>query len=270
MGCKLVAVSVKPTSHADWKILAPAQTGVQYHEECDSTNTLASRAGSDGTPTPLWFVAGKQKSGRGRRGRAWTSSPGNLYSSYLFKPELNIPELATLPFLVSLAVRDTFIRLGCSPKKVQCKWPNDVLISEKKASGILIESSAAPGLKTDFIVVGIGLNLMHFPEDAQFAATSVAAETNNTPDVTSAFKILSHSLHERLQSWHPEDAAGIIKEWRACAWGMGMRREIRTNDETFHATLIGLKDDGGLSLRLDNGDNKQLYAGDVFAPPSGC
>jgi len=270
MGCKLVAVSVKPTDKSEWNLLAPAKTGVQFHEVCESTNTLACSAGIDGTTTPMWFVAGQQKAGRGRRGRAWTSAPGNFYGSYLFKPALKVSDLATLPFLVSLAVRDTFIGLGCHPSKVQCKWPNDVLISEKKASGILIESSAAPSLNTDFIVVGVGLNLAHFPEDAQFGATSIAASTNNIPEVMSAFKILSHSLHERLENWQPENATAVIEEWRACAWGMGMRREIRTNDETFHATLIGLNDDGGLSLRLDNGVSKQLYAGDVFAPPAGC
>lgn len=270
MGCKLVAVSVKPTGRSDWNLLAPKDIGVQFHEVCESTNTLASSAGSDGTGTPMWFVAGQQQAGRGRRGRAWTSEPGNFYGSYLFKPALKISELATLPFLVSLAVRDTFIGLGCNPNKVLCKWPNDVLISEKKASGILIESSAASGLTTDFIVVGIGLNLAHFPHDAQFGATSVAAATNNIPEVMSAFKILSHGLHDRLQNWQPEDAAGVIQEWRKFAWGIGMRREIRTNDETFHATLIGVNDDGGLSLRLDNGGSKQLYAGDVFAPPVGC
>ena len=270
MGCKLIAVSVKPTGHFEWGFLAPDGTGVQFYELCESTNTLACSAGSDGTQTPMWFVAGQQRAGRGRRGRVWTSAPGNLYCSYLFKPVLRISELATLPFLVSLAVRDTFIGLGCSPDEVQCKWPNDVLISEKKASGILIESSAAPSLMTDFIVVGVGLNLAHFPDDAQFGATSVAVETNNIPDVMSAFKILSHSLHERLQNWQPANAVNVIKEWRTCAWGMGIRREIRTNDETFHATLIGLGDDGGLSLLLDNGNSKRLYAGDVFALPVDC
>lgn len=267
MGCKLTAVSVKQRPVSDWGLLAPDGTDVEFHEICESTNSLASAAGTAGKHAPVWFVAGEQSAGRGRRSRPWTSKPGNLYCSYLFRPCLKISDMATLPFLVSLAVRDTFIGLGCDNGAVQCKWPNDVLIEEKKASGILIESSAGPGLDTDFIIVGIGLNLVHFPADAQFPATSVRAETNHTADVATAFKILSHTLGQRLQTWQPRDTGGLMEEWRACSWGMGMRREIHAGGETFHATLIGLEDDGGLRLRLDSGIEKQLYAGDVFAPP---
>lgn len=267
MGCKLAAVSVKQRIASDWGLLVPDGTDVEFHEICESTNSLASVAGATGKATPKWFVAGEQSAGRGRRSRAWTSNPGNLFCSYLFRPCLKVSDLATLPFLVSLTVRDTFISLGCDEAAVQCKWPNDVLICEKKASGILIESSAAPGLKTDFIVIGIGLNLAHFPEDTQFAATSVCAQTGHSADTATAFKILSHTLDQRLQTWQPNATAKLLEEWRACAWGMGMRREINAGGESFHATLIGLEDDGGLRLRLDNGIEKQLYAGDVFTSP---
>lgn len=249
---------------SEWSLLAPDGTSVEFHEVCESTNNLASTSGTAAVRTPAWFVAGEQTAGRGRRSRAWASKPGNLYCSYLFRPHLNIADLATLPFLVALSVRDVFIGLGCVADTVQCKWPNDVLISGKKASGILIESSAAPGLKTDFIVIGIGINLTHFPLDAKFPATSVVAETGNTVDAATAFKILSHSLGQRLTAWLPDKNAKLMKEWRDCAWGLGMRREIRTGSDTFHATLIGVEDDGGLRLRLDDGNEKQLYAGDVF------
>lgn len=252
---------------ADWNLLAPDGTSVEFHQVCESTNIIANMAGLKGTEAPKWFVAAEQKTGRGRRGRTWSSPVGNFYGTYLFRPQLKVAELAKLPFLISLAVRDTFVDLGCSSANVLCKWPNDVLISEKKASGILIESNAAPGLSTGYVALGIGLNLAHFPDDAQFPATSVANEVMQTPSVMTAFKILSHALDRRLHSWNEEGTIGTINEWRAHAWGMGMRREIRTNDDSFHATLIGLNDDGGLSLRLDNGVEKQLYAGDVFTSP---
>jgi len=256
---------VKSHSSSDWGLLAPHGTGVDFREVCESTNLLANAAGTNGLVRPTWFVAAEQKAGRGRRGRNWSSPVGNLYCSYIFRPLVKISELAKLPFLVSLAVRDTFVGLGCSPNNVLCKWPNDVLISEKKASGILIESNATPGLAADYVVVGIGLNLAHFPSDSLFPATSVALETGDTPKATSAFKILSHAIDNRIQSWIAKGSVDTINEWRVNAWGMGMRRLIRTNDESFHATLIGLHEDGGLSLRLDNGIEKQLYAGDVFS-----
>lgn len=253
---------------SEWNLLTPEGICVEFHEVCESTNILANAYGASGPASPKWFVAAEQKTGRGRRGRNWSSPLGNLYCSYIFQPIVKPSELGTLPFLVSLAVRDTFIGLGCASAKVACKWPNDVLIAEKKASGILIETSTASGQAAGFVVVGIGLNLTHFPSDALFPATSVAAECGNPPEVTSAFKILSHSLDSRLGSWVENGPSQTIKEWRANTWGLGMRREIRTNDETFHATLIGLNDDGGLSLRLDNGIEKRVYTGDVFTSPT--
>ncbi len=251
----------------EWQSLAPDGTKVQYFDQCGSTNSLATEAGAKGLPGNTWFVAGKQSAGKGRRGNAWLSETGNLYSSYLARPAVLISELATLPYLVSLAVRDTFIALGCKSESVQCKWPNDVLINEKKASGILIESNAGSGMKCDFIVIGIGLNLKNFPPDARFPATSVLDETSSLVKVTAAFRVLSRALQQRIDSWRPNDVGSMIEEWRACGWGIGMRREIRTNNESFFATLEGVDDTGGLSLRLDDGTMRCLYAGEVFGPP---
>lgn len=258
---------MRETQHQEWRALVPDGTDAHFIEVCGSTNTLATEAGTAGNKGPMWFIAGRQDAGRGRRGRPWASANGNLYCSYLFGPDAFLADLAALPFLTALAVRDTLVSLGCAPDAVKCKWPNDVLVDSKKISGILIESSAAPGLKTDFAIVGIGINLVHFPSDAQFSATSVADETGSTHDVATAFKILSHVLHERLATWNPRSPERVANEWRQHAWGMGKRREIRTNDETFFATLMGLDDTGGLVLRLDDGNERTLFAGDVFTSP---
>lgn len=244
----------------------PEGTDARYFDVCGSTNSLAVEDGARGEHGPTWFVAGRQENGRGRRGRDWTSYGGNLYCSYLFRPKAMLSDLAALPFLVALAVRDTLRALGCADASVQCKWPNDILVNGRKASGILIESSAAPGLRTDFVVIGIGINLRHFPMDAQFPATSVADETGREAETAAAFKILAHVLHERLAAWDPKNPAAVAAEWRKCAWGIGERREIRTADETLDGILIGLDDDGGLRLQLDDGSERRLYAGDVFPP----
>lgn len=216
---------------------------------------------------PTWFVANRQTDGRGRRGRSWLSGDGNLFCSLLTRLDLKMSELATLPYLVSLAVRDTFVQLGCEPELVQCKWPNDVLIGEKKSSGILIESSAGDHGKIDFVVIGIGLNLAHYPSDAQFPATCVSNEIGEDIATSKAFKVLAHRLKERLDQWNPSNVEQIVREWVSVAWGLSQRREIRTAGETFMATLNGLDEKGGLELILDDGTRRTLYAGDVFASP---
>ena len=251
----------------EWMSLAPSGVSVSYYNECSSTNTLAVEQGAKGFEQPTWFVAGKQTAGRGRRGRAWSSQGGNLYGSLLTRIDGRLSDLATLPYVVALAVRDTFVVLGCAPDTVRCKWPNDVLINEKKASGILIESSAGSHQDIDFVVIGIGLNLNHHPEDAQFPSTNVTKEAGSETSPSRAFGQLSHALHERLSSWQPNNVADVVKEWSDVSWGIGKRREIRTNYKTFTATLKGLDNDGGLRLQLDDGTLRTLYAGDVFAGP---
>ena len=247
--------------------LAPNGVSVNYYDECSSTNYLAVEQGAKGFQQPTWFVAGKQTAGRGRRGRAWVSQTGNLYGSLLTRIEGKLSDLATLPYVVALAVRDTFIASGCDAGQIQCKWPNDVLIGEKKASGILIESSADGSQNIDFVVIGVGLNLKHCPDGAQFPSTCVIDQTGTEVSASQAFKYLSHALHERLNSWQPDNVAEVVREWSSVSWGIGKRREIRTTDETFTATLMGLDNDGGLTLQLDDGTQRILYAGDVFAGP---
>lgn len=268
MGSRFAVIRVTSLFQQEWMSLAPSGVSVNYYDECSSTNSLAVEKGAQGFQQPTWFVAGKQTAGRGRRGRTWTSQSGNLYGSLLTCIEGQLNDLATLPYVVALAVRDTFLALGCDPSKVRCKWPNDVLIDEKKASGILIESSADGSQNIDFVVVGVGLNLKHSPESAQFPSTCVTDHTGVDVSPSQAFRHLSHALHERLSSWQPNNVADVVREWSDVSWGLGKRREIRTNDETFTATLIGLDKDGGLRLHLDDGTMRTLYAGDVFAGPS--
>lgn len=251
----------------EWASLAPEGTNVQYYAECGSTNSVATEAGAEGFETPTWYVTGRQTAGRGRRGRTWLSKPGNLYCSLLTHIGVKLSDLATLPYLVALAVRDTFIDIGCAPDTVQCKWPNDILINEKKSSGVLIESSAAQSQMTDFVVIGIGLNLANFPEDTTFPATCVKRETGIDVPPSTAFKSLSKNMRRRLVAWRPNDVSTLISEWRDASWGMGERREIHTLGETFVATLDGIDDKGGLKLRLEDGTMRVLFAGDVFSGP---
>ncbi|WP_262695094.1 biotin--[acetyl-CoA-carboxylase] ligase [Kordiimonas aquimaris] len=242
----------------------PQGTNAFFIPECDSTNTLAVEAGNKGKVVPSWFIAGKQNAGRGRRGRPWTSETGNLFCSYLFQPSAQLSNITPLPFIVALALRDTLIALGCHPEQVKCKWPNDVLVNEQKISGILIESSTAHAGNTGFIVIGIGVNLAHTPSGTQFIATSLTDILDKTLSPQTVFKKLAKNLAERLQSWTQDQMSLLVEEWSACAWGLGNRREIRTNDATFHARVMGLAPDGALKLKLDDGSSKQIYAGDVF------
>ncbi|WP_286828568.1 MULTISPECIES: biotin--[acetyl-CoA-carboxylase] ligase [Kordiimonas] len=242
----------------------PNGVGAFFFEVCDSTNARAATLAIAGEPGPLWVVAGEQSAGRGRRGRSWTSKTGNLYASLMFRPHIRPQDLAALPFIVALAVRDTFLAFGAPESHVQCKWPNDILIGERKASGVLIESSAKHGGMLDYVIIGIGMNLVHFPDDAAFGATSLLHVTGQEVSVKDAATVLAEKLYARIDAWKVDDFRSVAEEWTRYSWGLGQSRELRTHDETFTATLLGLSDDGALIARLDDGLEKRLYAGDVF------
>ncbi len=241
----------------------PHGVGAHFYPELDSTNAFAQALTCQGERGPIWIAAGQQVAGKARQGRNWVSKPGNLYCSLLFAPQIAPADIAPLPFIVSLAVRDTFIALGVNPDVAQCKWPNDVLLHEKKASGILIESSAS-GNSIDYLIVGIGMNLAHYPDDAIFKATSFTEVASKQVDVRVALAILAEKLKGRLDAWRLGDFEPIRAEWLSCAWGFGNKRLIRTATETFTGTLVDLNSQGAVNVILDDGTEKTIYVADIF------
>src|SRR5947209_14909108 len=110
-----------------------------------------------GDPGRLWLVAREQKQGRGRRGRSWSSPPGNLYASVLLSdaaPSQHLPELG---FVASLALLNTMRAILGEDPRLGLKWPNDILFDGAKLSGILLESSLLPSGATA-CVAGFGVN----------------------------------------------------------------------------------------------------------------
>jgi len=242
----------------------PAGVGALFYSECDSTNSVASAMAASETKGPVWIAAGRQTSGRGRKGRVWDSEEGNLYSSFLFAPALQASDMAALPFVVALALRDAFIVAGCAAERVHCKWPNDILINNKKAAGVLIESSAKAGGRLDHIVIGIGANLKFSPTEAIFPATSLYEENGCSLSPKEFLVGLAATLKNRLDSWDLHNFSPIKEEWTRAAWGLGATRTINTALESFDAELMGLDDEGGLIVRLPDGTLKTVVTADIF------
>jgi len=252
------------SDYEDWGASVPHGVEAHFYSECDSTNKVAANYIRLGLPSPLWIIAGTQSGGRGRRGRTWVSEPGNLYASLVFKPTLHPKDLSALPYVVALAVRDTLIEFGLPPIEVTCKWPNDILVNGRKLSGILIESSAKSVSELEYVIVGIGINLLHSPEETAFEATSLRAQLGQEIAVIDAVQTLASKMKNRLEAWTVADFEPIRDEWMSCAWGLGQIRRIYTATEAFDAKLIGLDDQGGLQVVQENGDKRLIVAADIF------
>src|SRR5687768_10902544 len=124
-------------------------------QQTASTNADMLGLASEGAPEGLWLRAVEQTAGRGRLGRAWISSPGNLYASTIVRLRPNDSTPATLALMAAVALDETLRAHGAEP---WIKWPNDLYLVDAKLTGILLERAG------EAVVVGVGVNLAHHPE----------------------------------------------------------------------------------------------------------
>lgn len=232
----------------------------------ESTNDVAWDALAAGAAEGTVVVADLQTRGRGREGRVWHTPAGlGLAMSVLLVPGCERHTLTVLPLAVGLALARALARAGAAP---QLKWPNDVLIGGRKASGVLCESRRGPD-GDDAIVTGIGVNVLQrpedFPEDVRGIATSLAIEGVRTDRETLAAWILD-ALEPLWTELDQAGPAGIVEAWRGQATFWGRRLTVRTPAGEVSGTAQTLAEDGALVLVGEGGATVRVVAGDVALP----
>ncbi|MEG9861075.1 MAG: biotin--[acetyl-CoA-carboxylase] ligase [Parvularculales bacterium] len=244
----------------------PAGYNLLYRETLDSTNEEALRLGQAGEEGPLWVVARRQTAGRGRRGRAWTSPEGNLMTSLLLSLSVTPIVAAQLSFVAGLAVYDMIVELSRGKKNVGLKWPNDVLLADKKIAGILLEASGTAN-KRMRLIIGIGINLVHYPKDTPYPAASVAAFTGEIHSISQVLPLLAHKFSVRFQEWiYGEGFETTRLAWLERAAGVGEKIEVRLPSTIHKGIFAGLDEQGALMLAQGRGRVCSIPAGDVFFP----
>jgi BirA family biotin operon repressor/biotin-[acetyl-CoA-carboxylase] ligase len=235
-------------------------------EQIDSTNAEARRRAEAGEAGPLWITAGRQTAGRGRRGRAWSTEPGNLAATLLTSVRKPPAEAAQTAFVAALAVAD--LCEAYVPKSlVGIKWPNDVLVAGAKVAGILIESGTLPDGRL-WLAVGCGVNLAHAPADTPYPATSLAAHLRDgvaePPCPAEAMGAFAANFRGWMGAWEERGFPAIADAWSERARGLGGFCVARLGAETVEGVAEGLDTDGALRLRLRSGEVRRITAGDVF------
>ena len=232
------------------------------YETIGSTNDELKRLAREGATEGLVICAEQQTAGRGRRGRAWVSPPGNLYSSTLLRPQCRAATAAQLGFVAALGVAGAIGELAPTIA-LRCKWPNDLLANGKKISGILLETEMVASDRPDFVVLGVGVNLASSPRDVAYPATSLAAE--GAPTISSKIMIAAFIRHlsEWLAIWRAEGFGAIRNAWLSQAAGLGEPIRVRLERDTLEGRFLDLDDDGALMLGLPGG-SRRITAGEVF------
>jgi BirA family biotin operon repressor/biotin-[acetyl-CoA-carboxylase] ligase len=230
----------------------------------DSSNDEAKRLAEAGAEDGTLVWVQEQLQGRGRRGRAWASPPGNLYLSLVLRPGCAAAEAAQLGFVAALGIGDGVGSVAPPLVEVRYKWPNDVLFNGRKGAGILLESRMSPAGGLEWLVLGLGVNVASFPEDAGLPATSLRFE-GAPPDLDEVDLLEGFARH--FLTWANrwlEDGFGPIREtWLHHAHGLGEPIEVRLPGETLSGTFRDLDESGALLLEQADGQVRSIAAGDV-------
>jgi len=247
----------------------PDGVGLQHHTHIDSTNQEALRLARAGDRGPRWIVADTQSAGRGRRGRAWMSEPGNLFCTHLFAPDCTLPRAAQIAFVAALAVYDAVAHMGVAD--LSLKWPNDLLMGGAKISGILIETAPGPAGHQNaapLLAIGIGINIMAAPDDTPYPASCLAAQ-GVTPDAGEVLAVLAQRFDARYHQWECGSGfAGIRADWLARACGVGGPIAVRLHNDVIEGRFETLDESGALKVRCHD-RLRTISAGDVFFPAVG-
>jgi BirA family biotin operon repressor/biotin-[acetyl-CoA-carboxylase] ligase len=238
-----------------------AGVGLITCDEIDSTNAEALRRARRGEQGPLWVTARVQSAGRGRRGRAWTSGPGNLHATLLLT-DPSPPALAPqLSFVAALALYDAVVQIAAAIRPhLELKWPNDMLCRGAKLAGILVEGEGTPLS----VAIGIGVNCAQHPERTDYPATDFAAERVKVYPAC-LFRALSATMVRRLQQWERgEHFATIREDWLEHARGLGHELRVRLAERELIGQFDSLDTTGRLLLRLPDGGIEAIAAGDIF------
>jgi BirA family biotin operon repressor/biotin-[acetyl-CoA-carboxylase] ligase len=231
-------------------------------EKIDSTNNCARALANVGKEEGIVVIAEEQTAGKGRLGRSWEANRGeNLTFSILLRPKVSPEAINLLPLSVGVAIAEAIERL--TRLKVECKWPNDLLLNGKKVAGILMESSMKENT-VDFVVVGVGLNVnqTQFSPNLQARATSLKLESKQEIDRARLFKEILASLEANYYAGLKTEFKSVMSSWLRRTPMLNKPIVISQQGTIISGFVRGLSPDGGLVLQT-NGTEKTLYAGDV-------
>ncbi len=219
-----------------------------------STNTVALEAARSGAPHGSVYFADEQSAGRGRGDHAWHSAAGQgLYVSVLLRPAISASRLALLPLAAGLAAAEAIH--AASGLAVDLRWPNDLLLGERKAGGILVESKLEDA-SVAYAVVGIGINVHQRAFDPGLAtpATSLDIAAGRTVSRRTLLIALLKSLeHEAAQLLKPDAGMAIpARVAQASTWVQGRRVTIH-GPQACAGITAGLDQDGFLRVTTAEG-----------------
>ena len=233
---------------------------IEWFDKLASTNATMRERFLQGVRTQSGFIiaAHEQTAGRGRQDRKWISAPDtNLCFSLFVQTSAELAAVPSLTMAAALAVTEMLNARGIAAAP---KWPNDVLVGDRKICGILSERVEPAG-----IIVGIGLNVNMSTEEAEAIdrpATSMLIETHRATELSQTLEALLELLEYWIGEWDAGGFSNLREAWTSRAGPIGKPLTVHDGDRRKSGTLAGFGNHGELLLKTENGI-ETIWSGDV-------
>ena len=231
---------------------------ILYYPEVTSTMDIARDLARKSCPDLTVVIAGRQTKGRGRLKRRWLSDDGGLYFTMVLRPTIPVQLCFRVNFLASLTLACVIREMLQIDARV--KWPNDILVNERKISGMLSELEAEAD-RVFFINIGMGINVNNDPSGAEPGATSLKMIAGRE---VSRKDLLARFLERFSDRIHNAALENVISEWKKYTVTLGRQVRIVTQREESEGLAVDVDENGALVLELANGEPKKIIYGDCF------
>lgn len=236
---------------------------VLYFDQLDSTNTRAKLLGEQGCSSGTLVVADSQNNGKGRRGKGFDSPKGeSIYMTALFKPDIPPIKASMITIVAAMAVNSALVEICNIPSKI--KWPNDIVVDNKKICGILTEMSTDTDI-INYVVVGIGINVNNpnMPDELKDVAVSVRMASGKkyrrSTIISSVMDYFQIYYDKFLKT---QDLSLIKDEYNKILIHYNKEIEVIRGQEKYKAISLGIDNDGELLIEKD-GNCEKIISGEV-------
>ncbi|MFQ6124389.1 MAG: biotin--[acetyl-CoA-carboxylase] ligase [Candidatus Heimdallarchaeota archaeon] len=239
------------------------------YQRIDSTNDKAKELVEAGANEGVVIIAKEQIHGRGRfhggQPRKWFSPPGGVYISIILKPPI-APHQAPKIALVSAIAMANFLQIKYQ-LDAGVKWPNDVLVNDKKICGVLTEGGTKGG-RLEYLIVGLGINanvdLKASPKEVRATGTSIKEELKTEISLTAFIQNFLEEFERLYEEFQKNDLFPLLNTYNTLLVTPGRWIRITTTHDTFEGIAQGIDPDGGLILKLADNSVQRIISGEVI------
>jgi len=239
-----------------------------YFPELESTNIVAKEKTlhrAEGIDEGTLIIAERQSTGKGRLGREWFSPVGGIWLSIILYPQLSPSYISRITLMTAVAAVKS-IKI-CTQIESQIKWPNDILINEKKVCGILTEMSAELDI-INWVVVGIGINVnidhQDFPEDIQKNTISLKEILGKKVLRVKLVQTFLQEFEKYYESLKRREFSSILKEWKLYSHTLGKKIRVDMGERIITGEATDINEEGALILKKGDGKLVEIISGTII------